>query len=160
VNRAKLKFTKLITTTSRVSVRNNNESEREGAKQIARKWRVWHADLFYRGSVLANLLPVEEATKVGSLSTLTLSQTVPRTEWASLLKSKPGTKLPRKGHHTIGASCLDYNGVLITRTSEKEKKQSKRKSSKEHDKSLSLITKALSGIGEDLISLVCLELNA
>jgi hypothetical protein len=27
-------------------------------------------DLFYRGSVLANLLPVEEATKVGSLSTL------------------------------------------------------------------------------------------
>jgi hypothetical protein len=35
VNRAKLKFTKLITTTSRVSVRNNNESEREGAKQIA-----------------------------------------------------------------------------------------------------------------------------
>jgi hypothetical protein len=32
VNRAKLKFTKLITTTRRVSVRNNNESEREGAK--------------------------------------------------------------------------------------------------------------------------------
>jgi hypothetical protein len=32
------------------------------------------------GSVLANLLPVEEATKAGSLSTLTLSQTVPRTE--------------------------------------------------------------------------------
>jgi hypothetical protein len=35
VNRAKLKFTKLITTTSRVSIRNRNESEREGAKQIA-----------------------------------------------------------------------------------------------------------------------------
>jgi hypothetical protein len=34
VNRAKLKFTNLITTTSRVSVRNRNESEREGAKQI------------------------------------------------------------------------------------------------------------------------------
>ena len=27
-------------------------------------------DLFYRGSVLSNLLPVEEATKAGSLSTL------------------------------------------------------------------------------------------
>ena len=26
--------------------------------------------MFYRGSVLANLLPVEEATKAGSLSTL------------------------------------------------------------------------------------------
>jgi hypothetical protein len=35
VNRAKLKFTKLITTTSRVSVRNIIESAREGAKQIA-----------------------------------------------------------------------------------------------------------------------------
>jgi hypothetical protein len=34
VNRVKLKFTKLITTTSRVSVRNIIESEREGAKQI------------------------------------------------------------------------------------------------------------------------------
>jgi hypothetical protein len=32
VNRAKLKFSKIITTTSRVSVRNINESAREGAK--------------------------------------------------------------------------------------------------------------------------------
>jgi hypothetical protein len=35
VNRVNLKFTILITTTSRVSVRNIIESEREGAKQIA-----------------------------------------------------------------------------------------------------------------------------
>jgi hypothetical protein len=35
-----------------------------------------HSDLFYRGSVLANLLPVEVVTKTGSLSTLSLSQTV------------------------------------------------------------------------------------
>jgi hypothetical protein len=35
VNRAKLKFSKLVTTTSRVSVRNRNEFEREGVKQIA-----------------------------------------------------------------------------------------------------------------------------
>jgi hypothetical protein len=35
MNRAKLKFTKLITTTSRVSVRNIIESMREGAKQNA-----------------------------------------------------------------------------------------------------------------------------
>jgi hypothetical protein len=40
VNRAKLKFTNINTTTSRVSVRNVNESAREGAKQIASKWRV------------------------------------------------------------------------------------------------------------------------
>jgi hypothetical protein len=37
VNRAKLKFTNINTTTSRVSVRNINEFEREGAKQIASK---------------------------------------------------------------------------------------------------------------------------
>jgi hypothetical protein len=37
VNRANLKFTNLSTTTSRVSVRNKNESEREGAKQIVSK---------------------------------------------------------------------------------------------------------------------------
>jgi hypothetical protein len=35
VNRVNLKFTNLITITSRVSVRNRNESEREGVKQIA-----------------------------------------------------------------------------------------------------------------------------
>ena len=115
--------------------------------------------MFYRGSVLANLLPVEEATKAGSLSTLpSLKRSLGPSE-LSLLKST-GAKPPRKGHHTIGASCFDYNGVLITRTSEKEKKQSKRKSSNEHGKSLSLVTRALCGIGEDLISLVCLELNA
>jgi hypothetical protein len=35
-----------------------------------------HCDLFYRGSVLKNLVPVEVVTKTGSLSTLFLSQTV------------------------------------------------------------------------------------
>jgi hypothetical protein len=37
VNRVKLKFSKIITTTSRVSVRNIIESAKEGAKQIASK---------------------------------------------------------------------------------------------------------------------------
>jgi hypothetical protein len=37
VNRANLKFINLSTTTSRGSVRNINESEREGAKQIVSK---------------------------------------------------------------------------------------------------------------------------
>jgi hypothetical protein len=35
-----------------------------------------HDDLFYRGSVLKNLVPVEVVTKTGSLSTLSLSQMV------------------------------------------------------------------------------------
>jgi hypothetical protein len=37
VNRANLKFINLSTTTSQVSVRIMNESEREGEKQIASK---------------------------------------------------------------------------------------------------------------------------
>jgi hypothetical protein len=37
VNRANLKFMNLSTTTSRVSVRNMNESKREGEKQITGK---------------------------------------------------------------------------------------------------------------------------
>jgi hypothetical protein len=32
-----------------------------------------HGDLYYRGSVPKNLIPIEEATKVGSISTLSLS---------------------------------------------------------------------------------------
>jgi hypothetical protein len=35
-----------------------------------------HDDLFYRGLVPKNLVPVEEVTKTGSISTLFLSQTV------------------------------------------------------------------------------------
>ena len=35
-----------------------------------------HGDLFYRGSIPKNLVPVEEATKVGSIPTLSLSQSV------------------------------------------------------------------------------------
>jgi hypothetical protein len=35
-----------------------------------------HGDLFYRGSVPKNLVPVEEVTKTGSIPTLYLSQTV------------------------------------------------------------------------------------
>jgi hypothetical protein len=80
VNRAKLKFSKIITTTSRVSVKNMNESARGRKNKSQASKVVRHKDLFYRGSVFANLLPIEEATKVGSFSTLSLSQTVLLTE--------------------------------------------------------------------------------
>ena len=66
--------------------------------------------MFYRGSVLANLLPVEEATKAGSLSTLpSLKRSLGPSE---LLFKLLGNQTSRKGHHTIGASCLDYNEVF------------------------------------------------
>jgi hypothetical protein len=70
VNRAKLKFTNINTTTSRVSGRNINESARERVNKSQANNEARHVDLFYRGSVLSNLLPVEEATKAGSLLNL------------------------------------------------------------------------------------------
>jgi hypothetical protein len=36
-------------------------------------------DLFYRGSVLENLIPVEESTKDGSFSTLSISPPITKT---------------------------------------------------------------------------------
>jgi hypothetical protein len=59
-----------------VSVRNEFESEREGETNQPRNKADEHSDLFYRGSVLKNLVPVEVVTKTGSLKTLSLSQTV------------------------------------------------------------------------------------
>jgi hypothetical protein len=69
------------------------------------------------------------------------------------------TKFPQGPPHNW---CLlpQLQASLISRKIEKEKKQSKLKSSKEHNKSLSLITKAFVELGEDLITWVCLVLNA
>ena len=80
-----------------------------------------HGDLFYRGSVLANLLPVEEATKAGSLSTLPSLKRSLRPSELSFLLNQPGTKLPRKGHHTIGASCFDYKCLITMKESRRKK---------------------------------------
>jgi hypothetical protein len=46
-----------------------------------------------------------------------------------------GTLSPHKDHHTIGVSCFDYKGV--ENKNGEEEKRYKRKSSKEHDKTLS-----------------------
>ena len=95
MNRAKLKFTNINTTTSRVSVSNKEMSPRERAqnKSQANK-QVRHGDLFYRGSVLANLLPVEEATKAGSLSTLpSLNRSTDRVRFLFLITRN--TKFPQ-----------------------------------------------------------------
>jgi hypothetical protein len=70
-----LKFTILNTLQARVSVRTNIKSEREGKTNQPKNKADEYSDLFDRGSVLKNL-PVEVITKTGSLSTLSLSQTV------------------------------------------------------------------------------------
>jgi hypothetical protein len=47
-------------------------------KQITSDKHTRHGDLFYRGSTLEGLVPVEESTKDGSLSTLFLSLLIPK----------------------------------------------------------------------------------
>jgi hypothetical protein len=76
VDRQNLKFTTLNTLQAKVSVGTNVKSGREGKTNQQRNNADEHNDLFYRGSVLKNLVPVEVVTKTGSLSTLSLSQTV------------------------------------------------------------------------------------
>jgi hypothetical protein len=49
---------------------------REGKTNQTRIKASEHDDLFYRGSVPKNLVPVEEVTKTGSISTIFLSQTI------------------------------------------------------------------------------------
>jgi hypothetical protein len=76
VNRRNLKFTTLNThykpglaleLKSSLGERGENKSNGNQANE--------HGDLFYRGSVPKNLVPVE-VTKTGSIPTLSLSQTV------------------------------------------------------------------------------------
>jgi hypothetical protein len=59
-----------------VSIRIKFESEREGETKQPRNKVDEHGDLFYRGSIIKNLVPIKVVTKIGSLSTLSLSQTV------------------------------------------------------------------------------------
>jgi hypothetical protein len=75
-----------------------------------------------------------------------------------LFSNQLGTKFPARTTTQL-VSLVLFTIEMITRTNEK-KKQSKRKSSKEHNKSLSLNTKAFVELGEDLITWVCLESNA
>jgi hypothetical protein len=77
VNRRNLKFTTLNThyKPGLALELKLSPGERGKTNQLRNKADE-HGDLFYRGSVLKNLVPVEVVTKTGSLSTLSLSQTV------------------------------------------------------------------------------------
>ena len=77
MNRRNLKFTTLNTHYKPGLALELNPSPVERGKiNQPRNKADEHGDLFYRGSVLKNLVPVEVVTKTGSLSTLSLSQTV------------------------------------------------------------------------------------
>jgi hypothetical protein len=76
VNRANLKFTNLSTHYKPGLALVIYSSPREGKTNQPTSKADEHGDLFYRDSVLKNLVPVEVVTKTRSLSTLSLSQTV------------------------------------------------------------------------------------
>jgi hypothetical protein len=114
--------------------------------------------LFYRGSVLANLLPVEEATKAGSLSTL-----------PSLKRSLGSIELSLLNHleHKVPTRTTTSLVSLASITSEfdrnekikKEESNPSARAQKNTSKSLSLVTRALCGIwrGFDLFGVSRIE---
>jgi hypothetical protein len=76
VNRRNLKFITLNTHYKPGLALELNSSPKERKTNRTKIKASEHGDLFYRGSVPKNLVPVEEVTKTGSISTLSLSQTV------------------------------------------------------------------------------------
>jgi hypothetical protein len=159
VNRAKLKFTNINTTTSRVSVSNKETSPRERAQNKSQENKqVRHGNLFYRGSVLANLLPIEEATKAGSLSTL-----------PSLKRSHGPSELSLLNHleHKVPTRTTTSLVSLVSITSEFDRNERIKngesnpsaRARKNTSKSLSLVTIALCGIwrGFDLFGVSRIE---
>jgi hypothetical protein len=107
-----------------MSVRIKFESEREGENKSQANKNGWHGDLFYRGSVLANLLPIEVVTKTGSLSTLSLQSN--------------GTLSPLQGPPQLGVSCFDYKRVGNKNRGKRKAIQAQEL--KRTQKSLSLVT--------------------
>jgi hypothetical protein len=76
LNRHNLKFITLNTHYKPGLALKLKSSPRERENKSNENQANEHGDLFYRGSVPKNLVPVEEVTKTGSISTLSLSQTV------------------------------------------------------------------------------------
>jgi hypothetical protein len=109
VNRAKLKFTKLITTTSWVSVRNIIESAREGAKQIASEKSVT------RGFVLPRFGSCKPTPRWGGHKDRVSFDPFPLSngpsDRVSFSSQSLRTQSSHKDHHMIGVSCLNYKWV-------------------------------------------------
>jgi hypothetical protein len=105
-----------------VSVRIKIESEREGENKSQANEES-DSDLFYRGSVLANLLPIEVVTKTGSLSTLSLSND--HLDRVSFSSQSIGTLSPHKDHHNLVSLAL-ITSVLRTRKRKKKSDPSAR----------------------------------
>jgi hypothetical protein len=158
VNRANLKFTNLITTTSRISVRNIIESERERVQNKSQANKECDTRIcFTEVQFSQTYSPLRWSQRPGLFQPFpSLKQSPGPSEL--LFSNQLGIKLPARTTTQLVSLAL-FTIEMIARTNEK-KKQSKRKSSKEHNKSLSLNTNAFVEFGEDLITWLCLVLNA
>jgi hypothetical protein len=146
VNRAKLKFTKLITTTRRVSVRNIIKFAREKVQNKSQANKESDTRIcFTEVRFSQTYSPLRRPQRPGLFQPLpSLTQSLGPSE-LSLLKSTGNKTSPQGPPHNW---CL-----LPWLQLSFDHKQ-------EHNKSLSLNTKAFVELGEDLITWVCLVLNA
>jgi hypothetical protein len=131
VNRANLKSINLSTNTSRVSVRNMNESEREEKKNKLQANKECDTRIcFIEVRFLQTYSPLRWSQRPGLFQPFP-SLKRPLRPSELLFSIKWNTKFPQGPPHNW---CLLpwLQLSLITRKNEKEKKQSKRKSSKEH----------------------------
>jgi hypothetical protein len=88
-------------------VQENLESERTNKSQAISTQDT--SDLFYRGSALEGLVSVEESTKDGSFSTLSLSPPITQDRRALLLLKDH--LRPRKDHHTLWCLLLAFTSL-------------------------------------------------
>jgi hypothetical protein len=130
VNRANLKFINLSTTTSRVRVRNINESEREGKNESQANKKCDTRICFTEVRFLQTYSSLRWSRRPGLFQPFpSLKRSLRPSEL--FFSIKRNTKFPQGPPHNW---CLLpwLQLSLITRKNEKEKKQSKRKSSNEH----------------------------
>jgi hypothetical protein len=146
VNRAKLKFTNINTTTSRVSVRNKETSPREGVQNKSQANEECDTRIcFTEVRFSQTYSPLRRPQRPGLFQPFPLSNGP--SDRVSFSSNYLGIKLPARATTQLVPLALITMKCLITRKNAKEKKRSKRKSSNEHYKSLSLVTKSLCGVG-------------
>jgi hypothetical protein len=147
VNRAKLKFTNINTTTSRVSVRNEKTSPRERVQNKSQANEECDTGIcFTEVRFLQTYSPLRRPQRPGLFQPFpSLKRSLGPSEL--LFSNHLGIKLPPRAPTQLVPLVSITSECLITRKNAKEKKRSKRKSSNEHYKSLSLDTKPLCGVG-------------
>jgi hypothetical protein len=124
------------------NIRKGTFREMKEGKQIKSRSTSEHGDLFYRGSVPKNLVPVEEATKAGSIPTISLFS-IGHTDRSRLLLNHLGHQDPTRITTHLGVFCKLYKA--LREIGMRRRKQSKQQDQQKNTKHpLSQVTKELS----------------